>query len=496
MFRSIFSFAVIALFAGFAVAQDPSAALESAQHSYEAYLGFSGDQAKASDAADTFLNYFAEARGRAGSEVVTEALKKKDRFADLLREENGADEKFAGRAKDISLKTAAEMVARASEDKKIAGRADTWTLKGNIYGGIADRLSEPGVDPEVFSQFTREKDAEITAMESLQRALKDASGSEKNAALKAMFDLQPILGKLGTRYFETKQFQKAGRNFELLFEAHDILTKERVTSFLKDKNNNSLAQYYRARIQIANGNAGEGRKTLDKLFKEGYPEAGVYQELYVMVAKEKGREAAYPYLEKGRKILPEDSSLLILEINHMQLLGKSESTVDSLKAAIEKEPKNASLRASLGSAYDKLFLKEANGGDRKKAGEYFDLAVDFYKQAIGIEPGNYSALFGLGAIYFNNAAVVAQDLTQYQNNPDPEMTKKFDAKLREVYSQFDQALPYLQKAEAINPNEPKTLNALMQVYDRKGEPGLAGEFRRRLAKVQSGGTNEKSYFNR
>jgi tetratricopeptide (TPR) repeat protein len=335
----------------------------------------------------------------------------------------------------------------------------------------------------------------MIAVESLQRALKEAApGQEKQFALRGMFDLQPILGKLGTRYFDAKDFTKAKRNLDLMFELHEVLTRERVTSFLSDKNNNSLAEYYRAKIDLETGKRSEGRKVLEKLYKDSFPEAGVYETLYSLVLKEKGKEAAYQFLEKGRKILPEDSSLLILEINHMQSIGKSASTLDALKTAIKQQPNNDTLRSSLGSAYDKLYLQEANGGDRQKAREYFDQAVDFYKQAIQIEPRNYPATFGLGAIYFNNAAVVAQDLKQYENNPDPEITKKFDTVLRNVYAQFDMALPYLQKAESINPNEPKTLNALMQVYDRKGEPGLAGEFRRRLATVQSGGKNEKSYF--
>jgi tetratricopeptide (TPR) repeat protein len=497
MIRTAFSLLFVALFVGWAPAQDPSAALEAAQRSYDAYLGFSGDEAKASSAADTFTEYFSEAKGRSVAADITDAVKKRDRFSELLLKEKGADAGFIGRAKDISLANAAEQIGKATEDRRLAGRATTWILKGGIYTGIAERLLDPDADPEKFAPFITGIDAEITAVESLQRAIKEASpGPDKQSALRGMFDLQPTLGKLGTRYFEAKNVSKAKRNFDLMFELHDLLGKERVTSFLTDKNNNSLAQYYRAKIELDTGKQSDGRKILEKLYKDGFPEAGVYETLYSLVLKEKNKEAAYPYLEKGRKILPEDSSLLILEINHMQSIGKSASTLDALKTAIQKQPNNDTLRSALGNAYDKLYLQEANGGDRQKAQEYFDQAVDFYKQAVEIEPRNYPAIFGLGAIYFNNAAVVAQDLKQYENNPDPEITAKFDAVLRKVYSQFDMALPYLQKAESIDPNEPKTLNALMQVYDRKGEPGLAGEFRRRLAKVQSGGKNEKSYFDR
>lgn len=477
--------------------QDTGDPFASAESFYKAYLVFSGDEKHLRDADSAVVETLDAIAGTVISGAGGDEEKMSARIARSIEERKAADPLFADRARDSSLRKAADAIGEALEDRKLAGKARARQLEGNIYGAIAMRINESEKAANYFSEYTSEKDAEISALDAFRAALKESgSTSEKNSALKGIFDLQPVLGSLGTRYFEKDDMERAGRNFRLMFEAHDLLTKEKVTSFLSDRQNNRLALYYTARIDLKSGKGPEGRKTLEKLFKDGFAEAGLYETLYEAVKAEKGAEAAYPYLEKGRKLLPEDSSLLILEINHFQQLGKGESSVANLKAAIAKQPNNASLRAALAAAYDKLFLEEANSGRMEKAGEYFDLAVDYYKQAVELEPADFATQYGIGALYFNNAAVVAKELSAYENDPSPAATARFDAKLKEVYAQFDLALPYLKKAESIDPNDAKTLSALMQIFDRKGDRAAASEMRRRLAKVQAGGKNETGYFNR
>jgi hypothetical protein len=60
-------------------------------------------------------------------------------------------------------------------------------------------------------------------------------------------------------------------------------------------------------------------------------------------------------------------------------------------------------------------------------------------------------------------------------------------------SLFDQALPYFQKAESLDPNDTNTLIALNEIYARK-EDELSLEFKKRLDTVRSGGKNASSHF--
>lgn len=71
--------------------------------------------------------------------------------------------------------------------------------------------------------------------------------------------------------------------------------------------------------------------------------------------------------------------------------------------------------------------------------------------------------------------------------------KKLQTMKDEVMALFDQALPYFQTAESLDPNDMNTLIALNEIYARK-EDELSTEFKKRLDTVKEGGKNTTSHF--
>ena len=74
--------------------------------------------------------------------------------------------------------------------------------------------------------------------------------------------------------------------------------------------------------------------------------------------------------------------------------------------------------------------------------------------------------------------------------------KKYDELRKLVLTQFDEALPFFKKAEMLNPNDRNTLIALKEIFARKDDLPTSTEFKNRLEKVEAGGSNESSYFNK
>jgi len=74
--------------------------------------------------------------------------------------------------------------------------------------------------------------------------------------------------------------------------------------------------------------------------------------------------------------------------------------------------------------------------------------------------------------------------------------KKYEAMKEKVFNQFDEALPFFQKSEMLNPNDTNTLIALKEIFARKDDLPTSNEFKDRLQTVQEGGKNETSYFNK
>jgi tetratricopeptide (TPR) repeat protein len=224
-----------------------------------------------------------------------------------------------------------------------------------------------------------------------------------------------------------------------------------------------------------------------------FSKASIYEALY-QIESEKDVNAAYVYLEEGRKLFPDETSLLFVDINHHLKIGKLDVLIDKLKAAIAKEPNNVSLYTVLGSVYDNLYQKTAET-DKAKAEEYFNSSLDYYNQAVAKDPKNVDAVYSIGALYYNAAAVITQKMTALENDYSKEGLKKYKEMRDQVFAQFDKALPFFKKAESLDPNDSNTLIALKEIFAKKNDLTTSTEFKKRLETVQGGGKNAKSYFN-
>ena len=140
--------------------------------------------------------------------------------------------------------------------------------------------------------------------------------------------------------------------------------------------------------------------------------------------------------------------------------------MDKLKKAIAAEPTNVSVYNTLGSVYDQLNQKERSADNTSKADEYFNNALDYYNQAIGIDPANFDAVYSQGALYYNKAAGMTAKLNEYANDFSSEGTKKYNKLKEEMDATFKSALPFFQKAETLNPSDTNTMIALKEIFAR------------------------------
>ncbi|MCY7327942.1 MAG: hypothetical protein LH618_05300, partial [Saprospiraceae bacterium] len=97
----------------------------------------------------------------------------------------------------------------------------------------------------------------------------------------------------------------------------------------------------------------------------------------------------------------------------------------------------------------------------------------------------------LGALYYNKAAAINQEMTTLDNSQAA--LKRYKTLNEQMLALFDQALPHFQKAESLDPNDLNTLLALNEIYARK-EDDLSLEIKKRLDVVKGGGKNATPYF--
>lgn len=397
------------------------------------------------------------------------------------------------------LQEAVDQIAVAEKDAESAGMVKTWLKKGEIYGviatqitnvktvGIGDLASLPQVDRPAYQSY-----------EAFQKAFDMAEKKyEKKDALKGLAMAQGTLSNLGIYAYDEQKYQDAYENFNAVLTAHEVLKQNGGESALDANEGQLNEQKYITGLAALNANkASEASKLFQDLYKSNYDKAAIYEALYKIESEKTSAADAYQYLEAGRKKYPDDVSLLFAEINHFLKMNKLDVLIGKLESAIEKEPDNMSLYATLGNVYDNLYQKEAEAGNTAKADDYFNKALERYNQALAKDPKFFDGIYSIGALYYNKAAAMTKQLVELESDYSKEGLKKYEAMKEKVFKQFDEALPHFQKAEKLNPNDANTLIALKEIYARKDDLATSNIFKDRLEKVQAGGKNESSYFNK
>src|SRR5690606_38609536 len=101
--------------------------------------------------------------------------------------------------------------------------------------------------------------------------------------------------------------------------------------------------------------------------------------------------------------------------------------------------------------YDNLYQQSQPGSEEAK--EYFEKAKINYEKALEVKPGDFTAIYSIGALFYNKAAKVVDEMNELANDLSKEGMKKYDMKKLEMEKLFDQALPYFIEAESMDPND-------------------------------------------
>lgn len=394
-------------------------------------------------------------------------------------------------ANSDKLDEAIDMIIIATNDATLAADADTWNTSGSIFLELANRDYKKRLMGDTLP--AQHPNAARDGYNAYKKAL--SLSEKKYQKTDALTGISALIGFLNNQAISEYQLENnaaAFESFSRVVEAHQVLTKEGEKSPLEEKQVKD-AMFSAAVTGMLSDKKQESLEFLNILMEGKYENPYIYDLMYNAYL-EKDSEKAISYLEAGRKMYPDDVSLLFTEINHYLREGRMDELTGKLKMAIEKEPGNKSLYLTLGNVYDNLFQKALEAKDNAASEKNFDLALEHYQKALSFDAKYTDAIYSIGALYYNKAAVYTQELSKLADDYSKEGLKKYDALKEKVNAEFDKALPYFQDAERVNPNDLNTLVALKEIYARKNDLEMSNEFKVRLERIQNGDTNATSYF--
>ncbi len=387
------------------------------------------------------------------------------------------------------LMEAKEAIMHASKQEDINSDPKVWVTMGEIYSSFPGyNQAQKLVNPE---HEDVEPNSGMVAFQAYKKALELDPGNK--TALKGLSSTIGAINNTGITAYENGEFATAFNSLRSVLDIHKILKDNDAESPLDVEAEYDNQLYITGLSAMSAGENETAKVYMQKLFDKKYDKPAVADAMYKLTVDEDEAEAE-KILTEARQQYPEDVGLLFTEINHYLKLEKIDVLEGKLLAAIDKEPENPSLHSTLGNVYDKLYQTSFKAGDFTKAEEYYASAREYYENAIEIKPDYTDAIYSIGALIYNKAAIVTQEMNELANDYSKEGTEKYSKKKEEVEKLFEDALPWFKKVETLDPNDRNTLIALKEIFARKNDFETSNEFKDRLQKLEAGETIPKSYF--
>lgn len=330
---------------------------------------------------------------------------------------------------------AREAIDKAVEHEKTKEDAKTWMYRGIIYLNLVFSDDFASLDPNALDK----------SLESFKKAME----LDPEDKMKQKADIEPRIDVIGQQYFSfaveafnNNDFKKASSDFKKSFDVAQVNNKIDTLALIN------------AGLAAVRGEEFETALTYyNQLIELGIVESDVYRNMAAAYRGLGNTEDMMKVIKAGREKYPEDNGLLLEEINAYLAIGQGDKVVDELKDLVEKDPENYSIFFVLGTIY---------GDESNEAMFNVETAETYYKKAIELEPDYYDAVYNLGALYINESnklQVIANDLPLSE-------TKKYDELTEQANEIIRKALPHLEKAYEMQPENVETKQVLISVYTR------------------------------
>ncbi|MBA3683250.1 MAG: hypothetical protein H0W73_19100 [Bacteroidetes bacterium] len=282
-------------------------------------------------------------------------------------------------------------------------------------------------------------------------------------------------GNIASGKYKAKKYDEAADYFYKTGFMNTLLYKVKDT-----------ANFYNAAVSA--GKAKNTVKILDynkKMIDSKIASPYNYESMFNAYISKGDSTAAMDILKKGRTAFPNDMGLLNNETNQFLAKGKQQEALANLKAASEKDPGNALFFLVAGNIYDNMAnpKDKTTGKDLDKPANFDDLfknAETNYAKAAELKPSTellYNSLYNLGAMYNNYGGYLQTKASNLTIAEAAKKGKELETKSQEYYKK---AIPHLEQALSVKPDDKATMSALRKLYLMTGNEAKGKEMNEKL----------------
>lgn len=363
--------------------------------------------------------------------------------------QNKAVNKAEQLLKQGKIAEAKQQIDMAVKDDKTKDKARTWFLQGQIYTEIAksEDAAVQKLSPNAIADAT-------TAFNKAKELENNPNGTYYVFAEQAMNGLWGEFVNKGATAYQAGNFEEALTHFD---NATQVIPTD------------TTANLYAGVAAQQLGDKDKSAKYFYQLIDADYKDKDIFYALISYERDEKQNyDKAHEVIKRGKAAFPEEVEFQKQEVALLLKQDKTAEAKEELQKAINAEPKNPDLYFNLGYLNEEL-------GDQ-------DAAIDAYKKAQEVDPTHKNSAFNLAVIHYNKAA----DMVKEANNVGLSKAEaKKGAELRKKANEsFKEAVPYVESALRLHPDNRTLMEITMVTYDRAGMKAKADELQKKLDSME------------
>ena len=393
-------------------------------------------------------------------------------------------------AKFKSMKDNIAKSDAAIQDAKKGANIKTWLDRGKLFQdayNVNVGLMRQGMSATEAKLFFKNPRQVVTSEEG-GALLETYEYSQfklnfENGSLRTWEETQTVvdnpLGEAVNAYKQASSLDDKGKNTKKINDSYKMITNDLETRFFNEYYLSRYTDAYQTALQridvsklmgvtdtlyyfLAGFAAMEQSKidssmwqssinNFEKAVSLGYRETGeskgqIYDLLYNAYIKINEPEKALKYAQTGFELNPNYEQLMYDLINFYLSREENDKALEYLEQAVSKDPTNPVLLFAQGRVLDQL-------GEKEKS-----LAA--YDAAIAADPKYFEPYFNKAVVYYNEAIKLMEEANDAKTNAE------FDAKKKIADQEFMKAIPLLEKALELQPNDTNTMETLRILYYR------------------------------
>ena len=324
------------------------------------------------------------------------------------------------------------------------------------------------LDPKIEAQLDTQILNLRTAL--INGAVRDQNASNYKQAIEKLYASYQVSKEPSDLYFAAGNAVN-GQDYETALKYYQMLldmdySGVEVEYVATDKESGQVAPFENKNLRDIAVRSGEFIKPED--LKTESRKGEILRNMTLIYIEQGDNEKATALMKRARAESPNDVFLMRAEADMSYRLGDIERYNELMNRIVASDPDNPEIYFNLGVGSTEI-------GEKEKA-------IQYYTKALELNPDYEGALINIAVVKLSQEDKLVGEMNNLGMSAAD--NRKYDELKKQLQDLYVDALPYLEKANNLNPNNPDVIRTLMNIYGQLGEDAKFNTMKSKLDSLE------------